>query len=47
MVMRYWYADSIKTIALTMNMTENSVVAVLNRLRQKLQKYLNERGFRL
>lgn len=47
MVMRYWYADSIKTIALTMNMTENSVAAVLNRLRQKLQKYLNERGFRL
>ena len=44
-VRRYWYTESVKSIAEKMNMTENSVSAVLKRIRIKLQKYLAERGF--
>ena len=44
-VRRYWYTESVKSIAEKMNMTENSVSAVLKRIRKKLQKYLTERGF--
>ena len=44
-VRRYWYTESIKSIAEKMNMTENSVSAVLKRIRIKLQKYLAKRGF--
>ena len=44
-VRRYWYTESVKSIAEKMNMTENSVSAVLKRIRIKLQKYLAKRGF--
>lgn len=45
-VMRYWYTESVSYIAKTMKMSENSVFAVLNRIRKKLKKYLDERGFK-
>ncbi len=41
---RYWYAESISNIAKSLNMTENNVSVILNRLRKKLCKYLEERG---
>lgn len=44
---RYWYTESIKAIAEKMKMKENSVCAVLKRIRKKLQGYLAERGFEL
>ena len=42
---RYWCTESVRDIAEKMNMTENSVSAVLKRIRKKLHKYLAERGF--
>lgn len=42
---RYWCTESVRDIAEKMNMTENSVSAVLKRTRKKLHKYLAERGF--
>lgn len=44
---RYWYTENVKGIAEKMKMKENSVCAVLKRIRKKLQKYLTERGFDL
>ena len=44
-VLRYWYSESVKDIALSQKMTENSVSAVLNRVRRRLRRYLTERGF--
>lgn len=44
-VRRYWLTEDVRYIAEKMNMSENSVSAVLKRIRKKLQKYLNERGF--
>ena len=44
-VCRYWYADSIKSIAEKFGMTESNVSVTLNRLRKKLHNYLLERGF--
>ena len=46
-VCRYWYADSVKTIASRFGMTENNVSVTLQRLRNKLHIYLVERGFEL
>lgn len=46
-VRRYWYSDSITDIAKRFGVTENSVSVSLNRLRKRLNKYLNERGFEL
>lgn len=46
-VRRYWYSDSIRTIAKQHNMKESSVSMTLKRLRTKLKKYLLERGFEL
>ena len=45
-VLRYWYTENISYISRIMNMTENNVSVVLNRLRKKLHKYLSERGFK-
>lgn len=45
-VLRYWYTESIKDIAKAMKMSENSVFAVLNRIRKKLRSYLSERGLK-
>ncbi len=44
---RYWYFDSISSIAARFHMTENSVSVTLNRIRHKLRRYLSERGFEL
>jgi RNA polymerase sigma-70 factor (ECF subfamily) len=46
-VCRYWYFDSISTIASSFGMTENNVSVQLNRIRLKLHNYLLERGFEL
>ncbi|MCR5808895.1 MAG: sigma-70 family RNA polymerase sigma factor [Clostridiales bacterium] len=44
-VSRYWYFDEIKDIAKRTGRTENNIAVMLSRLRGKLKKYLNERGF--
>lgn len=44
---RYWYFDSVADIARRYGKTENNVSVTLNRLRQKLHRYLLERGFTL
>ena len=46
-VCRYWYSDSVSEIARQYGMRENTVSMTLKRLRNKLQKYLEERGFEL
>lgn len=46
-ISRYWYSDSISSIARRYEMTESNVSTTLNRLRLKLKKYLLERGFEL
>jgi RNA polymerase sigma-70 factor (ECF subfamily) len=46
-VRRYWYFDSISTIAFSFGMTENNVSVNLHRIRLKLRNYLLERGFEL
>lgn len=46
-ICRYWYFDSISSIAERFGRTENSVSVTLNRLRGKLHDYLIERGFEL
>jgi RNA polymerase sigma-70 factor (ECF subfamily) len=46
-IRRYWYFDSISTIASRFGMTENNVSVKLNRTRLKLHNYLLERGFEL
>lgn len=43
-VKRYWYAESIKTIAEEFDMTENSVTVKLLRIRNKLKTYLEKKG---
>lgn len=43
-VLRYWYNEKISYIAATMKMSENSVFSVLNRMRKKLRKILEEKG---
>lgn len=44
---RYWYADSIQTLAKRFGMTDNNVSVLLNRTRKQLMGYLSERGFEL
>lgn len=46
-ICRYWYFDSVKSIASRCNVTENNVSVILNRLRRQLSEYLSERGFDL
>lgn len=46
-ICRYWYFDSISSIAARFKITENNVSVILNRLRIKLRHYLSERGFEL
>jgi RNA polymerase sigma-70 factor (ECF subfamily) len=42
---RYWFGDSVQTIAKMRGMTENSVSVRLNRIRSKLRNYLTEEEF--
>lgn len=44
-IRRYWYSDSITTIANQYGRTENSISVELNRIRRKLCYYLAERGY--
>lgn len=44
---RYWYVDSIASIAKRYRISENNVSVTLNRLRGKLRQYLLERGFEI
>lgn len=44
-VCRYWYADSIASIADRFGMTQAAVSMTLNRLRNKLHNYLTDGGF--
>ncbi len=46
-IKRYWYAESIKTIAETIGMTENAVSVKIFRTRQKLKEYLEREGVTL
>lgn len=46
-VRRYWFADSVETIAHSLRRTRPSVSITLTRLRRKLHTYLTERGFDL
>ena len=46
-VCRYWYADSVATIAGRCGVREGTVSMTLHRLREKLKRYLTERGFDL
>lgn len=46
-VSRYWYAESVKSIAKRFKMTENNVSVTLNRVRTQLRSYLEEGGFEL
>lgn len=46
-VCRYWYADPVRDIAKVHGMKENAVSMLLSRTREKLRKYLTERGFDL
>lgn len=42
---RYWYAFQIPEIAEKFGMSEGNVSVTLNRIRNKLKDYLNERGY--
>ena len=44
---RYFYCDSVKTIADSCKKTDNAVSVTLNRIREKLRNYLTERGYDL
>lgn len=46
-VRRYWYADSLETLAKNFGISENTLSVKLYRIRQKLKLYLQERGFDL
>ena len=46
-ICRYWYSDSISSIAKRFGITEGNVSTILTRLRKKLKKYLIERGYEL
>jgi len=41
---RYWFMESCKAIAAAFGMSESSVRVRLMRTREKLKKYLEERG---
>ena len=42
---RYWYAESVSSIASRFGMTAGNVSVILNRTRKKLRNYLTERGY--
>lgn len=42
---RYWFGDSVKSIAASFAMTESAVSVRLSRTREKLKIYLTEEGF--
>lgn len=42
---RYWFGDSIKTIAAQRHLTENTVSVRLSRIRGRLKDYLTQEGY--
>ncbi len=46
-ICRYWYSQSVSSIAKEHKIKENAVSMILSRTRQKLRKYLKERDFEL
>lgn len=44
-VRRYWFGDSVRSIAQATGLTENTVSVRLNRTRGKLKDYLTQEGF--
>lgn len=44
-VRRYWYCESVKTIAAELGMSETSASVTLHRLRDKLRVHLRKRGY--
>lgn len=46
-IRRYWYSDSIKTIATMLNISESKTKMTLSRMRKKLQEYLVKEGYRI
>ncbi len=46
-MLRYWGAVPVSSIAEKMKMSENSVSALLGRIRRKMQKHLSERGVKI
>ena len=44
---RYWFACSVGDLAARMDMTPNAVSLRLHKIREKLRKYLVERGYRV
>ena len=41
---RYWFADSYKDIAELMGLSEKNISVRLTRIREKMRRYLTERG---
>ena len=46
-IQRYFYLESIKSIARYHGITENAVSVNLNRVRKQIKQYLSERGYHL
>lgn len=46
-VRRYWYFDAISDIASHLGKSENNIAVMLSRLRTKLRRHLEERGYNL
>jgi RNA polymerase sigma-70 factor (ECF subfamily) len=46
-VRRYWFADSVKEIAVLMGMSENNISVRLSRTRSRLRRYLEKEGVEL
>ena len=46
-MMRYWYFDTVETIAKKVNASQNSVKVTLFRIRKDLKKYLEKEGISL
>lgn len=44
-VRRYWYGDSVRSLAKAFGLSENNVSVRLSRLRGQLKDYLNQEGF--
>ena len=44
-ILRYWYADSIPSIAGRFHVNRDNVSVILNRVRKQLRVYLTERGY--
>lgn len=46
-VLRYWYCESVKSIAETLGTNENNVSVTLSRVREKLKTHLRKRGYEI